>query len=259
MRIPIFQVDAFAPRAFSGNPAAVCLLDDWLDDATLQAIAAENNLSETAFLVVVDSGVAIRWFTPACEVNLCGHATLAAGAVMLAEAGPDAGEIVFDSPAGPLKVSRSDTDYTVELPARPARPVPVPDGLEQALDTAVSGCLLADYRMALVGSESVVRKLAPDLDWIAAQPELGLIVTAAGDDADFVSRFFAPGGGVPEDPVTGSAHCTLVPYWADRLGKDTLLARQLSPRGGELACENRPDTVRLTGGVRPDLRGEITI
>lgn len=259
MRLPLFQVDAFAPRPFSGNPAAVCLLENWLDDTVLQGIATENNLSETAFLVVAGGRVAIRWFTPACEVDLCGHATLAAGAVMLEEAGLGASEIVFESPAGPLRVSRSGQGYAVELPSRPGRDAPVPDGLDDALGAEVVDCRLADYRMAVVGQEAVVRELTPDLEWIAAQPELGLIVTSAGDEVDFVSRFFAPGAGVPEDPVTGSAHCTLVPYWADRLGKDTLIARQLSSRGGELACENRTDTVRLSGAVRPYLRGEITI
>jgi predicted PhzF superfamily epimerase YddE/YHI9 len=259
VRIPLFQLDAFAPEPFSGNPAAVCLLDEWLDDALLQAVAAENNLSETAFLAPAGGRMAIRWFTPECEVRLCGHATLAAGAVILEESGTEATEVEFDSAAGPLRVVRVPGGYAVELPARPGRQVPVTPALEEALQAPVLSCVLADYRMAVLDDEAAVRSLSPDLDWIAAQPEIGLIVTAAGDDADFVSRFFAPGVGVAEDPVTGSAHCTLVPYWAKRLGQDQLRARQLSVRGGELECENLVDRVRLAGKVRPYLRGEITL
>ena len=259
MKIPLFQLDAFAPAPFSGNPAAVCLLDEWLDDALLQAVAAENNLSETAFLVPVEGRMAIRWFTPDREVPLCGHATLAAGAVILEESGTEATVVEFDSAAGPLRVSRVPGGYAVELPARPGRAVPVSPALEDALAAPVLTCVLADYRMAVLSDEAAVRSLSPDMEWIAAQPELGLIVTAAGDHTDFVSRFFAPGAGVPEDPVTGSAHCTLVPYWAKRLGKDQLSARQLSARGGVLDCVDLVDRVRLAGAVRPYLRGEITL
>lgn len=267
MRIPLWQVDAFTDRVFSGNPAAVCLLEAWLPDEILAAIAAENNLAETAFLVREPEGWRIRWFTPAVEVDLCGHATLASGHVSLTHLDPGARSITFASRSGPLTVAREpDGRLTMTFPRRPAKRCPVPPPLVRALGDEPLETLTSRDLLAVLASEAEVRALAPDARAFAAMeelPGLGVIVTApaATPGLDFVSRFFAPKVGVPEDPVTGSAHCTLVPYWAKRLGKPRLEAAQLSKRGGRLSCEDRPEseTVGIAGRAVEYLEGRIEV
>ena len=242
MKIPMFQVDAFADRAFGGNPAAVCLLDAWLSDTMMQAIAAENNLSETAFCVAEGNGYRLRWFTPVREVDLCGHATLATAHVLYAD-GHNAGDpIRFATKSGELTVSQDGELLAMDFPAVPGAPVDVPP----------------DY-MLVFRSEADIRRLEPNMAGLAEIDLRGVIVTAPGDACDFVSRFFAPGYGIPEDPVTGSAHCTLTPYWAGRLKKTNLHARQLSERGGELFCRQDGERVHIAGRAALYLRGEITI
>lgn len=262
MRLPLFQLDAFTERVFTGNPAAVCPLERWLDDGLLQAIAAENNLSETAFLVRHGDGSAwhIRWFTPAVEVDLCGHATLAAAAVVLETLDPGSEQVRFHSRSGPLDVARRGPLLELDFPARPPQRLAAGlPGLAEALGLAPLEVWQARDVMALLADEEQVRSLRPDLARLAALPTFAVIVTAPGREADFVSRFFAPAKGVPEDPVTGSSHCTLVPYWAERLGRTRLRARQLSARGGELLCELRGDRVALAGRVARYLEGFIEV
>jgi PhzF family phenazine biosynthesis protein len=267
VKIPLWQVDAFTDRVFSGNPAAVCLLDAWLPDETLAAIAAENNLAETAFLVHEPEGWRIRWFTPAVEVDLCGHATLASGHVLLSRIDPGAPSVTFASRSGPLTVAReADGRLAMTFPRRPAKRCPVPPPLARALGGEPIETLTSRDLLAVLGSEAEVRALAPAARAFAAMeelPGLGVIVTApaATPGLDFVSRFFAPKVGVPEDPVTGSAHCTLIPYWAKRLGKARLEAAQLSKRGGRLSCEDRPDeeAVGIAGRAVPFLEGFIDV
>ncbi|MFO0633040.1 MAG: PhzF family phenazine biosynthesis protein [Nannocystaceae bacterium] len=260
MRIPLHHVDAFAERRFTGNPAAVCLLPSWLDDATLQAIAAQNNLSETAF-VVTHTGEphALRWFTPTAEVELCGHATMAAAFVLRARG--EAGDVVHFTTrhAGILVVRAHGRELEIDLPARPAEAIAPLDGLDRALGVPVLSTWRARKCMAVLADEDAVRRATPDFAFIAALPGDGLVITARGHEVDFVSRYFAPHIGVPEDPVTGSAHCTLVPHWAAQLGKTELRARQLSQRGGALRCVAAGDRVRLAGTCMPYLVGEIDV
>jgi len=249
MKIPLWQVDAFASRPFTGNPAAVCPLEAWLADDVMQAIAAENNLSETAFFVPRSGGdFDLRWFTPAVEVELCGHATLASAWVVLHEMAPGRERVVFHTKSGPLTVTRDGDRLRMDLPARPPRPAEASPELAAALGRAPVTTLRARDPLAVFERAEDVRALAPDMAALAAlKTGTGVIVTAPGTgadaDVDFVSRFFAPAKGIPEDPVTGGAHTTLVPYWAGRLGKPVLRARQVSARGGELAC-------MLEGGAR---------
>ncbi len=262
MKLPIYQVDAFADRVFAGNPAAVCPLDEWLSDETLQAIAAENNLSETAYFVRREDGVELRWFTPKVEVELCGHATLASAFVLYRRLGHDGPEVRFHTRrAGTLVVRPAPGDvFVLDLPARPPAPLDPPRALVAALGAEPSAVLAARDYLAVYDDPRTVRQLRPDLAAVAALDRFAVIVTAPGDDgADFVSRFFAPAKGVPEDPVTGSAHCTLTPYWSARLGKPKLRARQVSARGGELECELDGDRVRLAGRAVLYLEGEISI
>lgn len=262
MKLRLFHVDAFAPRPFTGNPAAVVPLDGWLDDATLHAIAAENNLAETAFLVRGGGGWEIRWRTPTVEVDLCGHATLAAGYVVLTHLEPSAQEVTFATrEAGPLTVRRgADGELRLDLPSRPPERCPAPPALLRALGgLSPEACLFARDYVAVLASEADVRALCPRLPHVCELDAQGLIVTAPGNEADFVSRYFAPQVGIDEDPVTGSAHCALVPYWAARLGRTELRARQLSARGGELGCELRGDRVSLGGRVQPYLEGWIEV
>lgn len=261
MDLPIFQVDAFTDRVFGGNPAAVCPLPRWLSDETLRAIAAENNLSETAFLVRTADRLELRWFTPEVEVDLCGHATLATAHVLFTHLDPGRRAARFETrEAGTLEVSRRD-DGLVELvlPRRPAEPCPAPAGLVEAIGRTPRETLRSRDLVAVLDSEEEVRALAPDLAAVKRLDAAGLIVTAPGRTADFVSRYFAPQVGIPEDPVTGSAHCTLAPYWAARLGKRRLAAIQVSARSGQLACEDRDHTVALAGRAAEYLRGTITI
>ncbi len=261
MRLPLYQVDAFAAARFAGNPAAVCPLERWLPDATMQAIAAENNLSETAFFVPrADGAFDLRWFTPAAEVDLCGHATLASAWVVLERLDPGRPGVTFHSRGGVLTVTRDGAWLSMDFPTAVGSPCPAPAGLAAALGVAPLEVLKARDYLAVLPDEATVRGLTPDIAAIGRMAEVrGLIVTAAGREVDFVSRFFAPRAGVPEDPVTGSAHCTLVPYWAARLGRTRLAALQVSPRGGELRCELRGDRVILAGRAVPYLEGLIEV
>ena len=265
MDLPLFKVDAFASRLFAGNPAAVCPLETWLPDALMQAIAAENNLSETAFLVPEgegeDEAYALRWFTPSCEVDLCGHATLAAAYVVCEHLRPGLAAVAFRSQSGPLRVTRAGGLYSLDFPARPAERLAASESVAvaKALGMAPEAVWRAVKTMAVLADEAAVRAAAPDMALVAALPSDGLIVTAPGDDCDFVSRYFAPHAGIPEDPVTGSAHCTLAPYWAARLGRARLDARQLSARGGELQVEDRGERVLISGRVAPFLEGRIHV
>lgn len=259
MRIPIFQIDAFTGELFHGNPAAVCPLDRWLPDEVMQKIAAENNLSETAFFVPNTDGYQLRWFTPTTEVDLCGHATLASAYVIVHILKSDTRHIRFASNSGTLDVETDGDLIRLDFPADGPRPAP-PLRLELALGLNPQTALTSNIGYLLVPmSEPEVRALKPDMAALAQLNCKGVIVTATGQDCDFVSRFFAPRLGVPEDPVTGSAHCVLVPYWAARLGKHKLHARQLSPRGGELFCEMRGQRVWISGRAVQYMQGWIEI
>jgi PhzF family phenazine biosynthesis protein len=260
MRLRMVQVDAFTDRVFAGNPAAVCPLPYWLDDATLASIAAENNVSETAFFVAREHLFELRWFTPTVEVDLCGHATLAA-AFVIARLEADRTTIPFVTrQAGTVSVRRDGDVYTLDFPGRPAKPLAEPAGLSKALGgVEVHAMLRAQKNLAVVADEATVRRIVPDFAFIGALHGDGLIVTAPGDEVDFVSRYFAPHAGIDEDPVTGSAHCTLTPYWADRLKKTRLRARQVSRRGGDLQCELAGDRVLISGKAVLYLEGEIHI
>jgi predicted PhzF superfamily epimerase YddE/YHI9 len=259
MKLPLFQVDAFAERVFSGNPAAVCPLEEWLPDAVLQAIAAENNLSETAFFVPRGDEYALRWFTPRIEVDLCGHATLASAHVILRHLTTGRDEVRFSSPSGPLAVRREGELLALDFPSRPPVPREPPAGLVEALGRPPLELLFARDALLPYATEEEVRALHPDFGALAQVDVFGIIVTAPGHDADFVSRYFAPREGIPEDPVTGSAHCTLVPYWSARLGKARLHARQVSDRGGELFCEDRGARVAIAGRAVTYLQGQIEL
>jgi len=260
MEIACYHVDSFAERPFEGNPAGVCLMDEWLDDARLAAIAAEFNLSETAFVKRNGDGWAIRWFTPVCEVSLCGHATLAAAHVLLNETGAAEGRVDFAAGIGPLAVTATSSGrLELDFPSRPGRPAaPHPD-LAAALGAEPDEVLLGEDLMCVYGDEADVRGLAPDMDRLARVPGRGVIVTAPGADCDFVSRFFGPKVGVPEDPVTGSAHTMLTPYWARRLERAELSARQLSARGGRLRVRDRGDRVGIAGGAVTVMAGTLRL
>jgi len=252
MRIPFYHVDAFASRPFAGNPAAVCPLEAWLSDATLQAIAAEHNLSETAFYVARGTHYELRWFTPEVEVDLCGHATVGSAHVIFDVRRENSGtRVTFQSKSGELGVERTLEQgsplYALDFPARPPQPCDAPPGLIAALGATPREVLAARDLLCVFGSEDEVLALKPDFAKIAALDHFAVIVTAPGKDCDFVSRFFAPAKGINEDPVTGSAHCTLIPYWSARLGKTELFARQRSQRGGELWCRHRGDRVSIAG------------
>jgi len=261
MRLPIYQVDAFTDSLFAGNPAAVCPLEAWLPDATMQAIAAENNLAETAFFVRQGSDYALRWFTPSVEVDLCGHATLAAGHVVFRFIEPQRQSVDFrTAKAGTLRVSRRADMLVMDFPARPATPVEAPPGLLAALGGAPRQVLAARDHLVVYGSAAEVAALEPDFAALAKVQCWAAIATAPGADGiDFVSRFFAPAQGVPEDPVTGSSHCTLVPYWAKRLGKTKLEARQLSRRGGAISCALEDERVSIAGRTVLYLEGRISV
>jgi PhzF family phenazine biosynthesis protein len=260
MRIPIYTLDAFTGRVFHGNPAAVCPLAVWLPDETLQGIAAENNLSETAFLVEgKGGGYEIRWFTPKQEVDLCGHATLASAHVVLNFLKPGLPSVRFSSKSGPLKVSRAGDGLALDFPTRSPKACPPPLGLLDALGRPPERTYVSRDVMAVYETESDVRRLEPDFEKLAKVNAFAVVVTAPGDEVDFVSRFFAPRAGIAEDPVTGSSHCTLIPYWAKRLGKKRLRALQVSPRGGELFCELRGERVSIAGRTVLYLEGTIEI
>jgi PhzF family phenazine biosynthesis protein len=259
MKLNIYQIDAFTDQLFSGNPAAVVPLEYWLPDETLQNIAAENNLAETAFYVPTENGFHIRWFTPSLEVELCGHATLAAGYVIFNIQGHEGDTIKLDSLSGELTVLCKDNWLTLNFPADLYHIAVPPPALMEGLSDA---SILEVYKgktdyMVVLDSEAEVRELDFDIIVLSTIPARGIIVTAPGDDVDFVSRFFAPQVGVDEDPVTGSAHTTLIPYWADKLSKTNLTAKQLSKRGGFLKCDLEGDRVNIGGQARLYLKGEI--
>jgi len=263
---PIYQVDAFTTELFRGNPAAVCPTDTWLSDDVMQHIAAENNLSETAFVVPDESGEAdfgLRWFTPKAEVDLCGHATLATAWVIFNELNWDKDLVTFSGRSGVLSVARGEKDLlSMDFPVCTLKPAPHPAELDRALGgRALDYCVASnDMRLAVLGSVEAVQNLKPHLGMVAQMGDHGLVVTAKGaGDVDFVSRFFAPQLGITEDPVTGAAHTVLVPYWARRLKKDTFKARQISKRGGEVLCQLEGDRVKLSGRAVLYMKGEVYI
>jgi PhzF family phenazine biosynthesis protein len=258
MKIQYFEVDAFAKKLFEGNPAGICPLQKWLDDATMQNIAAENNLAETAFFVPRGDDFDLRWFAPEVEIDLCGHATLASAFILFTELGRKSNTVRFHTKSGPLIVTRIGDVLTLDFPSRPPKPCTVPEALIRGLGRKPIEVLKARDYFALFSTAEEVRALKPDFALLGTLDEK-VIVTAPGTDCDFVSRFFAPTAGVPEDPVTGSAHCTLIPYWSARLGKTKLFARQLSKRGGELFCELAGDRVLIGGKAVLYSRGQIEI
>jgi len=259
MRIPIYQVDAFTGTVFSGNPAAVCPLDRWLADPVLQAIAAENNLSETAYFVRNGDGYDLRWFTPAHEIDLCGHATLATAFVIFERLDKNRLSLTFNTKSGPLTVRREAARLSMDFPARPPERCEAPPALESGLGKRPVETWKARDYMAVFASEADVRSLRPDMEKLATLDLLGVIATAPGTEKDFVSRFFAPRAGVPEDPVTGSSHCTLIPYWSKRLSRPRLSARQVSARAGDLDCEHPGDRVVISGVAALFLEGTISV
>jgi predicted PhzF superfamily epimerase YddE/YHI9 len=282
-KLPFYWVDAFAAKIFAGNPAGVVPLASWPDDALMQRIAFENGLAETAFFVpageslsagsiaagIHDTGAArpakqghygLRWFTPGAEVDLCGHATVATAFVLFTQLGFSGERITFDSRSGPLHVRRlPDGKIELDFPSRPAATMAPPAALLKGLGATPVHYAQAEANLAVFNTTAEVHALRPDFAALATLEQYGTIVTAPGEDCDFVSRFFAPRVGVPEDPVTGSAHCVLTPYWSQRLGKTKLHARQISPRGGELWCEQAGDRVKIAGHAVLYLRGEIEI
>lgn len=257
MQLPLYQVDAFASKPFEGNPAAVCPLDAWLDDATLQNIAAENNLSETAFFVPDEHGYHLRWFTPEVEVDLCGHATLASAWVLMHELNYPNDVIHFSTRSGRLSVRRSPHGLEMDFPSRPPQSCAIPDGLLDALGVEAATVLSSDDYIVVVEDENLIPRLAPDLARLKGLPHRGVAVTAPSKTLDFVTRWFGPNVGVSEDPVTGSAHTALAPYWAQRLGKTQLRAQQGGARRGYLHCEVAGDRVLISGNAVVTLRGHL--
>jgi PhzF family phenazine biosynthesis protein len=260
MKLKLYQVDAFADQVFKGNPAAICPLDSWLDDALMQSIAVENNLSETAYFVAKDGAYDLRWFTPAAEVDLCGHATLATAHVVLTHVEPGAKSVAFDTRSGRLTVTRgADGLLAMDFPSQPGKEIAVSEAVIQALGAEPSSLFISEDMMAVFERESQIRAIEPDLPTVKQLDGRGLIITAPGEEVDFVSRFFAPKHNIPEDPVTGSAHCMLTPYWAERLGKRELRARQISARGGDLACTLDGERIRIAGRAAEYMIGEISL
>ena len=261
MKLSIYQVDAFAENVFKGNPAAIIPLEDWIDDNLMQQIAMENNLSETAYIVKTDAGYHIRWFTPEYEIDLCGHATLASAYVIKNFLEPHIAEINFSTQkVGTLKAAAKDGLYTLDFPSRMPEPYEAPDQLLASLGTttAVEVLRSRDYFVVLPNEEAV-RNAEPDYTLMKELDTIGVIITAKGHEADVVSRCFYPGAGIPEDPVTGSAHCNIVPYWSEKLGKTKLFCQQLSARGGDLQCELVGDRVLMSGKCVLFLQGEISL
>lgn len=258
-RIKQYQVDAFTAKIFGGNPAAVCPLDAWLEDSFLQAIAAENNLSETAFFVKTQIGFDLRWFTPIAEVDLCGHATLAAAHVIFERLGYTKPVIAFATRGGTLTVKKKGAALVMDFPSMPPVSCVAPEALLDSLGRQHVEVLAADDYFVVLDSEDTVRAIKPDFAKLAELDLRGVIVTARGREVDFVSRFFAPKLGIPEDPVTGSAHCVLTPYWSAKSGKKILSAQQVSKRGGEIQCELKGDRVALTGQAVTFMEAEIFV
>ena len=259
MKLTIYQVDAFTSKLFGGNPAAVVPLKEWLDDELMQNIALENNLSETAFFVNENGEYRIRWFTPTAEVDLCGHATLASAFVMFNQLGFNRSLISFNSKSGKLIIERENELISLDFPARVPKPKELNPILHDALNITPKEVLFNKTTVAVLNSESEVRKLKPDIQKFLELDTHGVIITAQGDKVDFVSRFFAPDVGIDEDPVTGYAHTILTPYWAKVLGKNRMSALQVSERGGELICELKGERVKILGDAKLYLKGEIYI
>jgi PhzF family phenazine biosynthesis protein len=257
--LTIYQIDAFAPRIFAGNPAAVCPLDHWIDDATMQSIATENNLSETAFFVKEGDLRHIRWFTPSAEIDLCGHATLASAHAIREYIDPGASQIDFISKSGPLAVFEKNGLLFLDFPSRPATPATVHPDLLSSLGAIPEKVLKSRDYLAVYRSEEEVRSLTPDFSRLKRVDALGIIATAPSVTHDFISRFFAPSMAIDEDPATGSAHCTLIPYWADRLGKKEMTSFQASKRGGEFVCALSGDRVHIGGKCVVYMEGKLYI
>lgn len=259
MEIPIYQVDAFASRAFEGNPAAICPLESWLPDATMQALAMENNLAETAYFVKTGDRYHLRWFTPAIEIDLCGHATLASAWLILNRLEPQRNEVRFDTKSGELVVTRDGERLSMDFPARPPQPVQQWPKLAAAVGGKPREILAArDYLLVYETGQEVL-DLRPDFNTLLDSDRLVIVTGPGSDGIDFVSRFFAPSAGINEDPVTGSAHCTLIPYWAERLGKTELRARQVSQRGGDLWCRHLGERVTMAGHAVLVLEGKVLL
>ena len=255
-----YVVDAFAQELFRGNPAGVCPLDGPLDEALMQQIAAENNLPETAFFYRDGDAYNLRWFTPVDEIDLCGHATLASAYVVTRFIEPDVKTVRFQSPSGPLTVMRDGDNLVMDFPSRKPVLCDVPEGLEDALGIPVRQTFLYRDLLILLESEAAVRAVTPDYAKLAKiTGSLGFVVTAKGDTCDFVSRFFAPNTGIDEDPVTGSTHAMLIPFWSERLGKTEMIAAQLSQRGGILQCTDQGERVLIGGQAVCYLQGELQI
>jgi len=261
-------IDAFTDKLFGGNPAGVCLPESWPTDSEMQNIAAENNLSETAFLVIHENGrYKLRWFTPTLEIDLCGHATLASAFVLFDEKEKNARELKFDTASGELTVTKDDEMLCLNFPATPAKECPAYPSIEKAFGIKPLAVFQSIDFMLLVKDEKTLRSLSPDFTALARikseagldNDRFGVIVTAPGSECDFVSRYFAPSAGVPEDPVTGRAHCTLTPFWSKQLGKKIMDARQLSTRGGVLRCEDCGDRVKISGKAVRYLKGKIEL
>lgn len=259
MELEIYQVDAFTHQTFKGNPAAICPLEQWIDDEVMQAIAAENNLSETAFFVPDGERFQLRWFTPAIEVDLCGHATLATAHVLYEHLSYTADEIRFDTRSGELVVKQHGQKLQMDFPAQPAEPTATPAIIIEALGANPVESLIAEDWFIVFENEIIIQQMTPNLELLKQLDLRGVCVTALGDDVDFVSRFFGPKAGINEDPVTGSTHCTLTPYWAGKLNKNNLHARQISARSGELYCSLNGSRVLISGECADYLHGKITL
>jgi len=259
MTIPYFIVAAFARTPFAGNPAGVCLLpeNEWLPNESMQQIAAENNLAETAFLIRRSNDFDLRWMTPTVEVDLCGHATLASAHVLFNHLDYEEEMIRFQSKSGELQVERDKDRFVLDFPAQAMAEVAITSGIKEALGAQPISLLKGRDYVAVFDREEDVAALKPDFARVAALDAQGVVATAPGKRSDFVSRYFVPAAGIPEDPVTGSTHCVLIPYWSKRLGKAELSARQISPRGGELYCQNRGDRVRIGGHAVTYVEGKI--
>lgn len=259
MELTLYQIDAFASKPFEGNPAAVCPLDQWLPDDTMQCIAEENNLSETAFYVPGKDGFDIRWFTPKGEVDLCGHATLASAYVLFNLLDYKKESIVFGSKSGILHVSRDQDRMVMDFPAQPPVTCDTPEAIQRAFDIPPAACLKSEDYIAVFDNEADIASARPDLGALAELDLRGVIITAPSTRYDFVTRFFAPKYGIPEDPVTGSAYTQLAPYWAARIGAKPFRVKQISARGGELTCEVVNDRVLISGKAVKYMEGRINI
>lgn len=257
MKISMYQVDAFAGEIFKGNPAAICILENWIDEKLMQNIAMENNLSETAFCIVKEDICELRWFTPEEEIDLCGHATLATAFVIFEILNYPSNKIKFTTKSGILDVEKDEENIIMEFPSREGRKVPITEQLIKGLGKEPKEVYESRDLMVVYDNEQDIKDLDPNMEELKLIDTFGIIVTSVGKEVDFVSRYFAPLCGICEDPVTGSAHCTLVPYWSKILGKKKLLAQQLSQRGGKLKCEDALDKVKISGKAKLFFKGEI--